>query len=195
MKLPTAHAFMRPIALAALLLSSFAAMAQQINVSGTVTDASGEPVIGASVVAVDSQGGTTTDIDGNYVVSVDPKGKLRFSYIGFTTQTVAVDGRATINVVLQENTAVLDEVVVIGYGTMDKKELTSAISHVGEKDFLSVSSLDPSMMIQGKVPGVSITNTGAGDPNNQASIQIRGVSSRSAGLGPLIVVDGVPGAI
>ena len=102
MKLPTAHAFMRPIALAALLLSSFAAMAQQINVSGTVTDASGEPVIGASVVAVDSQGGTTTDIDGNYVVSVDPKGKLRFSYIGFTTQTVAVDGRATINVVLQE---------------------------------------------------------------------------------------------
>ncbi len=193
MKLPTAHAFMRPIALAALLLSSFAAMAQQINVSGTVTDASGEPVIGASVVAVDSQGGTTTDIDGNYVVSVDPKGKLRFSYIGFTTQTVAVDGRATINVVLQENTAVLDEVVVIGYGTMDKKELTSAISHVGEKDFLSVSSLDPSIMIQGKVPGVSITNTGAGDPNNQASIQIRGVSSRSAGLGPLIVVDGVPG--
>ena len=95
---------------------------------------------------------------------------------------MAVDGRATINVVLQENTAVLDEVVVIGYGTMDKKELTSAISHVGEKDFLSVSSLDPSMMIQGKVPGVSITNTGAGDPNNQASIQIRGVSSRSAGL-------------
>lgn len=193
MKLPTAHAFMRPIALAALLLSSFAAMAQQINVSGTVTDASGEPVIGASVVAVDSQGGTTTDVDGNYVVSVDSKGKLRFSYIGFTTQTVAVDGRATIDVVLQENSAVLDEVVVIGYGTMDKKELTSAISHVGEKDFLSVSSLDPSMMIQGKVPGVSITNTGAGDPNNQASIQIRGVSSRSAGLGPLIVVDGVPG--
>lgn len=76
---------------------------------------------------------------------------------------------------------------------MDKKELTSAISHVGEKDFLTISSLDPSMMIQGKVAGVSITNTGAGDPNNQASIQIRGVSSRSAGLGPLIVIDGVPG--
>ena len=84
----------------------------------------------------------------------------------------------------------LNEVVVIGYGTMDKKELTSAISHVGEKDFLTISSLDPSMMIQGKVAGVSITNTGAGDPNNQASIQIRGVSSRSAGLGPLVVIDG-----
>ena len=94
---------------------------------------------------------------------------------------------------MKEDSEVLNEVVVIGYGTMDKKELTSAISHIGEKDFLSVSSLDPSMMIQGKVPGVSITNTGAGDPNNQASIQIRGVSSRSAGLGPLIVIDGVPG--
>ena len=94
---------------------------------------------------------------------------------------------------MKENSEILSEVVVIGYGTMDKKELTSAISHVSEKDFLSVSSLDPSMMIQGKVPGVSITNTGAGDPNNQASIQIRGVSSRSAGLGPLIVIDGVPG--
>ncbi len=94
---------------------------------------------------------------------------------------------------MKENSEMLNEVVVIGYGTMDKKELTSAISHVGEKDFLSVSSLDPSMMIQGKVPGVSITNTGAGDPNNQASIQIRGVSSRAAGLGPLIVIDGVPG--
>ena len=94
---------------------------------------------------------------------------------------------------LKEKNDVLNEVVVIGYGTMDKKELTSAISHVGEKDFLTISSLDPSMMIQGKVAGVSITNTGAGDPNNQASIQIRGVSSRSAGLGPLVVIDGVPG--
>ena len=104
-----------------------------------------------------------------------------------------VNGRTTINVTLKEKNDVLNEVVVIGYGTMDKKELTSAISHVGEKGFLTISSLDPSMMIQGKVAGVSITNTGAGDPNNQASIQIRGVSLRSAGLGPLVVIDGVPG--
>ena len=94
---------------------------------------------------------------------------------------------------MEDDSQALNEVVVVGYGTMDKKELTSAIAHVGEKDFLTVSSLDPSMMIQGKVAGVSITNTGSGDPNNQASIQIRGVSSRSAGLGPLIVIDGVPG--
>ena len=169
------------------------AAAQQLNVKGTVTDPSGEPVIGASVIVEGTKTGTSTDIDGNFTVSADAKGKLRISYIGYETQNVAVNGRTDIKVVLKENSAVLDEVVVIGYGTMDKKELTSAISHVSEKDFLSVSSLDPSMMIQGKVPGVSITNTGAGDPNNQASIQIRGVSSREAGLGPLIVIDGVPG--
>ncbi len=91
----------------------------------------------------------------------------------------------------KESSDVLNEVVVIGYGTMDKKELTSAISHVSEKDFLTISSPDVSMMIQGKVSGVSITNTAVGDPNNQASIRIRGVSSRAAGNGPLIVIDGV----
>ena len=84
---------------------------------------------------------------------------------------------------------ILDEVVVIGYGSMTKKELTSAISHVSSKDFLSISNVDPSMMIQGKVAGVSVTNTGMGDPNNQANIQIRGISSRAAGLGPLSGID------
>ena len=137
--------------------------------------------------------GAITDIDGKYSIQADAKGKLKFSYVGYDTLEESVKGRSVIDVVMKENSEMLNEVVVIGYGTMDKKELTSAISHVGEKDFLSVSSLDPSMMIQGKVPGVSITNTGAGDPNNQASIQIRGVSSRAAGLGPLIVIDGVPG--
>ena len=167
--------------------------AQKINISGTVTDLTGEPLIGVSVTVPGTQTGATTDIDGNYSIQAEAKAKLKFSYIGYKPLEEAVNGRTVINIVMEENSEVLSEVVVIGYGTMDKKELTSAISHVSEKDFLSVSSLDPSMMIQGKVPGVSITNTGAGDPNNQASIQIRGVSSRSAGLGPLIVIDGVPG--
>jgi len=167
--------------------------AQQLNVKGTVTDPNGEPIIGASVIVKGTSVGTSTDIDGKFAVNAPAKSVLRISYIGYETAEVNVDGKTDISVTLQENSEVLDEVVVIGYGTMDKKELTSAISHVSEKDFLSVSSLDPSMMIQGKVSGVSITNTGAGDPNNSASIQIRGVSSRSAGLGPLIVVDGVPG--
>ena len=167
--------------------------AEQISVRGTVTDTAGEPLIGVSVTVAGARTGATTDLDGNYTIQADSKGSLRFSYIGYVSQEVQINDRTQIDVVMHENSEVLGEVVVIGYGTMDKKELTSAISHVSEKDFLSVNSLDPSMMIQGKVPGVSITNTGAGDPNNQASIQIRGVSSRDAGLGPLIVIDGVPG--
>ena len=166
---------------------------EMLKVQGTVTDASGEPLIGVNVRTSSSKAGAVTDMDGNYTIEVSPKATLVFSYVGFESLTEAVKGRKKINVTMKEDAGVLNEVVVIGYGTMDKKELTSAISHVGEKDFLTISSLDPSMMIQGKVAGVSITNTGAGDPNNQASIQIRGVSSRSAGLGPLIVIDGVPG--
>ena len=184
---------LRLLSLLLLLSAAIAMQAQQIGITGTVSDPSGEPLIGVSVTPVGMQAGVATDVDGKYNLQADAKSKLRFSYIGYKDVEIAVDGRSVIDVVMQENSEILDEVVVIGYGTMDKKELTSAVSHIGEKDFLTVSSLDPSMMIQGKVPGVSITNTGAGDPNNQASIQIRGVSSRSAGLGPLIVIDGVPG--
>ena len=174
-----------------LLFATLTTSAQQVKVTGTVTDPGGEPLVGVSVKA--NASGTITDIDGKYSIDVPSAGSITFSYVGFETIVEKVNGRKSINVTLKEKNDVLNEVVVIGYGTMDKKELTSAISHVGEKDFLTISSLDPSMMIQGKVAGVSITNTGAGDPNNQASIQIRGVSSRSAGLGPLVVIDGVPG--
>ncbi len=176
-----------------LLAGGLSARAQQTKVTGSVTDPGGEPLIGVSVRVDNAGTGTVTDFDGKYTIEAKPKSVLTFSYIGYENHKESVNGRYSINVTLKERQDVLNEVVVIGYGTMDKKELTSAISHVGEKDFLNISSLDPSMMIQGKVPGVSITNTGAGDPNNQASIQIRGVSSRSAGLGPLIVIDGVPG--
>lgn len=176
-----------------LIAGAQVAFAQQVSVRGTVTDPTGEPLIGVSVVVPGTKTGTATDISGKFSLETDAKGKLRFSYVGYKTVEEPINGRTDINVQMSEDSEVLSEVVVIGYGTMDKKELTSAISHISEKDFLSASSIDPTMMIQGKVPGVSITNTGAGDPNNQASIQIRGVSSRSAGLGPLIVIDGVPG--
>jgi len=176
-----------------LLVATTTLSARAAVVTGTVSDPTGEPLIGVNVTVIGTKTGAATDINGNYSVDAASDATLRFSYVGYKAQETPVNGRSTIDITMDEDTQVLDEVVVIGYGTMDKKELTSAISHVGEKEFLSVSSLDPSMMIQGKVPGVSITNTGAGDPNNQASIQIRGVSSRSAGLGPLIVIDGVPG--
>lgn len=188
--------------IAGLVLMAFAmlwatpAAAQTVNLTGTVIDAgNSEPLIGATVSVAGSKVNAVTDIDGRFTLTAIPAdATINVNYVGYTPASVAVKGRTDIEVKLVEDTKMLDEVVVIGYGTMDKKELTSAISHVSEKDFAKVTSIDPTMMIQGKVPGVSITNTGAGDPNNQASIQIRGVSSRSAGLGPLIVIDGVAGA-
>lgn len=139
-------------------------VAQTVYVSGTVTDSTGEPLIGVSITIKNGAGGTTTNIDGEYSISVNTDATLNYSYVGYLTHQEKVNGRTKIDVVLQENSELLDEIVVIGYGTMDKKEVTAAVSHISEKDFLSVSSVDPSMMIQGKVPGVSITNTGAGDP-------------------------------
>lgn len=180
------------IVFAMMALSALSLQAQTSVIKGTVVDADGQPVIGANVLIKGTTTGSVTDVNGNFTITGKSGATLRITYIGYKASEVTFKG-SPLEVTMLEDNALLDEIVVIGYGTMDKKELTSAISHVGEKDFLTVSSLDPSMMIQGKVAGVSITNTGAGDPNNQASIQIRGVSSRSAGLGPLVVIDGVPG--
>ncbi len=178
-----------------LMVSCFAHTAHALDLKGVVLDEKdNEPLIGASVQVKNKPQGNSTDIDGKFSIpNVDPKATLVVSYVGYQPQEVPVNGRSEITILLKEDSAMLDEIVVVGYGTMDKKEVTSTVAHISAEDFLASSSLDPTMMIQGKVPGVSITNTGVGDPNNQASIQIRGVSSRAAGLGPLIVIDGVPG--
>ena len=168
-----------------------AASEAKITVRGRVTDSAGEPLIGVSVTS--GTAGVTTDIDGNYSIQVPAGATLLYSYVGCVSVHKKASDDNPLDIVMVENAELLDDVVVIGYGTMDKKELTSAISHVSEKDFLSISSSDPASLIKGKVPGVSIVNTGAADPNVTSSIQIRGVNSRQAGLGPLIVIDGVPG--
>ncbi len=162
-----------------------------VTVRGRVTDKTGEPLIGVSVKS--GAQGVTTDIDGNYTIQVPQGSSLEFSYVGCTPASKKVVEGKPLDVVMLEDSEILNEVVVIGYGTMDKKELTSAISHVGEKDFLTISAADPAALIKGKVSGVSIVNTGSADPNTVSSIQVRGVSSREAGIGPLIVIDGVPG--
>lgn len=165
-----------------------------IKVVGTVTDMKGEPLIGASVKVDGGAAAMVTDIDGKYEISVPEGSRLEFSYIGYTSEKKKVAKAGTLDVALAEDTQLLDEVVVIGYGTIDKKELTSAVSHVSAKDFQSIAATDVSMLIQGKVPGLSVVNTAAADPNSAANLQIRGVSSREAGVSPLIVLDGVPGA-
>lgn len=163
------------------------------RIFGKIVDSMGQPIIGANIVEKGTTNGTTSDIEGNFSLSVSSKAILEVRYIGYAPREVVVRNEQHFKLLLKEDMEILDEVVVIGYGSMTKKELTSAISHVSSKDFLSISNVDPSMMIQGKVAGVSVTNTGMGDPNNQANIQIRGISSRAAGLGPLIVIDGIPG--
>ena len=185
----------KTLALLGLLLCCTTAFAQNFSIKGVVTDKNGEPIVGATVLEQRTKNGVATDLDGRFSIRVSgEKAVLRITYIGFKPQEVGVNGKSTLNITLQDDAAAnLSEVVVVGYGTMDKKELTSAISHVSSANFTQVASVDPSMMIQGKVAGVSVTNTGAADPNKEASIQIRGVSSRKAGLGPLIVIDGVPG--
>ena len=162
-------------------------------VKGVIVDKTGFPLPGANVMEKGTSNGTITDLDGNFSLNVSKKGvTLTVSFMGYTPKDVVVKDK-TMNITLEENSKLLDEVVVVGYGTMKRKEMTSAISHIGAKDLNQISSLDASMLLQGKVSSVSVSNTALADPNNQGSIQIRGVSSRNAGLGPLIVVDGVPG--
>ena len=173
------------------------ALAQNRTISGTVTDAAdGSPLPGVSVVVTGMSVGTTSNAKGVYTLSVPASAKtISFSYIGYTSKQMPLTADATLNVALSAANNSLQEVVVVsvGYGTLDKREVSSAITHVSSKDLLPVASNSPLMSLQGKVAGLSITNTSGADPNSSPSVQLRGVSSRNAGLGPLYVVNGVPG--
>lgn len=181
------------VSIIAVLASAISLTAQTTQVSGRVTDSAGETLIGAGVIIVETGTGTVTDLDGNYSIDVAAGQTLAFSCIGYKARKVEWSGEATLDVILEEDRNLLDEVVVVGYGTMTRKEMTSAISHVAAKDLSQVTSLDTRMLLQGKVSGVSVTNSALADPNQQGNIQIRGLSSRNAGTGPLYVIDGVPG--
>lgn len=165
------------------------AVAQQITVTGVVTDPSGEPIIGATVLAEGTARGTATDIDGNYSINADALGILRFSYVGYETQSIPVDGRNVINVIMQENTSVLDEVVVVGYGTMKKSDLTGAVGSIGGKDIKEVPVNNVGQALQGKIAGVNIV--GGEKPGDNVTIKVRGLGSIN-NSDPLVVIDGVP---
>lgn len=178
-----------------LLLSATVTLKAQIRrIEGSISEyGTGEPLAGVAVMLKGSSVGTVSDADGKFELKASSGDVLVFSMIGFESKEVTLDERSVLELQMQPDRQFLEEVVVVGYGTLDKKELTSAIAHISSENFLSTGSMDASMLIQGKVAGVSVVNTGAADPNNTASIQIRGISSRAAGLGPLIVIDGVPG--
>ena len=173
----------------ALLLVSSLTFAQS-NVSGTVKDANGEPLIGVSVLEVGTQNGAVTDMYGNYELKVKPGAKLKISYIGFTPQTVKAGSNSQI--VLQEDNTALNEVVVVGYGTMRRKDVTSSITTVKAEDLNQGVFTDPGQMLQGKVPGLVVSSTA--DPNGSPTITLRGASTlRTGAMSPYYVVDGIPG--
>lgn len=167
----------------------------QFIVKGRVLDEASRPLPGVTVRLKGSNTiGSTTNADGQFTLNLPTSdGTLVISSLGYKTLEMPVNSRATIDVQLVPDERNLTEVVVVGYGTLDKKEVTSAISHISGEALSVVASNDPLMKLQGKISGLTVQNTGAADPNSTASIQLRGVASRSAGTTPLIVIDGVPG--
>jgi iron complex outermembrane receptor protein len=161
------------------------------DVSGTVSDANG-PLPGASVVVQGTTNGTQTDFDGNYTLSnVGSDAVLVVSYIGFKTQEIAVNGRSTINIVMEEDAQALDEVVIIGYGTTTVKDATGSVTSVSSEDFNGGVISSPEQLIQGKTAGVNISQS-SGEPGAGIQINIRGSNSVRANNNPLFVIDGVP---
>lgn len=161
------------------------------TVEGAITDLNGEPVIGATVKEEGTNNGVISDIDGKFSIKVHPSAHLNVSYVGMLTKTISVTGKSFLNITLTEDNKTLEEVVVVGYGTQKRVNLTGAISTVSSKDLIDRPASTATHMLQGKVPGLNIT-TSAGNPGNGASINIRGTNSINGGS-PLVLIDGVEG--
>lgn len=172
----------------ALALCGFTA--QAAIVKGTVTDQSGEPLIGATVMLAGSSVGTATDADGNFSIDAEQGKTLKVSYVGYVTKDVKVKGN-NLSIILSEDNALLEEVVVVGYGTMKRKDLTGSITTVDSKELNVGSYTDPGQLLQGKVPGLVVVQNS--DPNGGVnSMTLRGASTLSGDSSPLYVVDGIP---
>ncbi|WP_294619748.1 TonB-dependent receptor [uncultured Bacteroides sp.] len=167
--------------------------AQSIQLTGTVTDTSGETVIGASVLEKGTTNGLITDIDGKFSLTVSPNATIIISYVGYTTQEIPLNGRKTLKVVLAEDNEMLDEVVVIGYGTMKKSDMTGAITSVDTDELTKRATTNPAEALQGKIAGVNIMKSG-GNAGAGVSVKIRGVKSFGSNE-PLYIIDGFPGDI
>ena len=173
-----------------VVLCTSSAMAQK-KVTGTIVDAAGEPIIGASVMVKGTSNGSVTDFDGNFTINNVPEdATLVFSYVGYRTQNLSARGKSNFQISLEEDKQLLDEVVVVGYGVQRKSDVTGALTRVGEKELNSKPVNNAFEALQGKAAGVDITTSER--PGTVGSIAIRGQRSISAGQGPLYVVDGVP---
>ena len=179
------------VTVAMVIALAFPALAQKITVRGTVIDEYGDPLIGATIMQKGTSNGTAADLDGNFEINVEPNATLVVSYVGYDPMDVHVNGRHELQIEMKENAQMLQETVVIGYGSVKKSDATGSVAVVTPDDVDAGISTSAQDLLVGASPGVVVTTSG-GDPSGNASIRIRGGSSLSASNDPLIVIDGVP---
>ncbi|HBB91838.1 MAG TPA: SusC/RagA family TonB-linked outer membrane protein [Bacteroidales bacterium] len=180
---------------AVLYASSTAVAPWSVKVSGTVQDKNGEPIIGATVLEKGTNNGTSTDRNGKFTLEVaGPGSVLRITYVGYKPIEQPVGLSATFSITLLEEEKLMDEVVVIGYGTQRKGDVTSAVSSVKKEDFLVGNIQDAAELVKGKVAGLTVTK-GSGDPNAESTIRLRGITSLIGSISPLILIDGIEGSL
>lgn len=174
-----------------LSMLSLGAYAQTNSVKGVVRDGAGRTLIGVNVIEVGTTNGTITDIDGNYVIKVPSQSKLQFSYLGYETKIVELGGKTNVNVVLVEDNKVLEELVVVGYGTQRKEAVTGSVVSVKGDAMREIPAQNISQSLQGRVAGVEMSQTSS-KPGAEMQIRIRGTRSLTASNDPLVVLDGIP---
>ncbi len=174
-----------------IFLFTFGAFSQT-KVSGKVADSKGSPLIGVNVVIENNRQGTTTNADGEFTLTVPNKNVvIEFSYVGYQTQIISLDGQTYLEVVLTEDTEILEEVVVVGYGSVKKRDLTGSVSSLRGEDLLKTNPVSINQGLQGKLAGVNVSQAD-GAPGAGISIQIRGANSFTTSTEPLYIVDGIP---
>jgi TonB-linked SusC/RagA family outer membrane protein len=164
-----------------------------IKISGIISDEKSQSVIGASIILNGTSKGTVTDLDGRFSIEAPEDGQLKISYIGYETQLISIAGRTSLKIALNQSQKNLDEVVVVGYGSMKKSDLAGSISTLSEKDLKNLPTPNLSQLLQGQSAGVSVTNNSGGPGDGSVSIRIRGANSYMGGNNPLFVVDGIKG--
>lgn len=185
--------YLRPVGLFILFcFMPILVFSQTINLKGVIVDSAGEPIIGASIVEDGSSGnGTITDLDGNFSLNVSPQASITVTYIGYQAQTIPVNGRAHINITLKDDTQLLDEVVVIGYGTQRREAVTGSVSSMQGRVLQEVQTGNITSALAGRLPGVQIAQSNS-KPGADMQIRIRGTRSLTGSNDPLIVLDGIP---
>ena len=178
--------------LAALLLASTLSQAQSVTVTGTVTDVAGQPLIGVAVTVQGTSTGVTTDAKGKYSIKVpNAEAVLNFNYLGYVDQTQTIGARRVIDVTMEEDAQTLDEVVVIGYGTVKRRDVTGSVASVGGEDIQAMPVANAAQALQGRIAGVTIS-TQDGRPDAGVQIRVRGGGSITQSNEPLYIVDGFP---